>query len=559
MRKAKIVGTLGPSSSDVATIKKLIKAGLNVARVNMSHGTHEDHKKLIANIREASKSVGQEVAILADLQGPKIRVDKLHEDLELKKDEIWAIGAAKVREDYKKYDNFIPTLYEKLVQDCHDGARILFDDGLIAAEALEKDGEVYKIKILVGGILKSNKGINLPDCQVSAPAMTEKDRKDLFFALKHDVDYVALSFVRTKEDIKELKCLLHDLKMNIPVVAKIEKPQAVENLSEIMDVADVIMIARGDLGVEVGNHLVPSIQKKITKECNARGIPVITATQMLESMIHNPTPTRAEASDVANAIWDGTDAVMLSGETASGKYPVESVKMMSKIVADAEKSPNKRPNIKDIDLSNVNSALSVAACLVAEKVHAKRIISMTQSGHSCLKLSRFRPSTTVLGITNNLQTVRRICLYWGVVPFYLVEYDEDSPILKEQILDMVRESVHLKKGDKVVIARGDGTFFAGGMANSLQVETIKKAPKVVGGSDTIESFSDGKKTIKLDTHICASCQNCISICPHDIWAVKKNKIGSTYIVEANIKNCAVDFECVRVCPTGAIEIIPEGD
>ena len=399
----------------------------------------------------------------------------------------------------------------------------------------------------------------MPDCQVSAPAMTEKDKEDLFFALKHDVDYIALSFVRTKEDIKQLKCLLHDLKMNIPVIARIEKPQAVENLSEIMEAADVIMIARGDLGVAVGNPLVPSIQKKITRECNSKGIPVITATQMLESMINNPTPTRAEASDVANAIWDGTDAVMLSGESASGKYPIESVKMMSKIITDAEKSPSKRRNIKDMDLSNLNSALSVAASLIAEKVHAKRIISMTQSGHSCLKLSRFRPITQVLGITHNLNTVRRICLYWGVIPHLIEDYDEDSPILKEHILDMVRESVHLKKGDKVVIARGDGTFFAGGMANSVQVETIRREPKVAGDSDTIESFSDGKKTIKLDTHVCASCQNCISICPHDIWAVRENKRGSTYIVEANVKNCAVDFECVRVCPTGAIEIMPEDD
>ncbi|RLA63519.1 MAG: pyruvate kinase, partial [Epsilonproteobacteria bacterium] len=446
-----------------------------------------------------------------------------------------------------------------LVDDCHVGARILFDDGLIAAEAIEKEGKVFKIKILVGGDLKSNKGINLPDCEISAPAMTEKDKNDLFFALKHDVDYIALSFVRSKEDIKDLKCLLHDLKMNIPVIAKIEKPQAVENLSEIMEAADVIMIARGDLGVEVGNHLVPSIQKKIIRECNDKGIPVITATQMLESMIFNPTPTRAEASDVANAIWDGTDVVMLSGESASGKYPIESVKMMNKIVTDAEKSPAKRRNIKDIDLSNVNSALSVAVSMVAEKIHAKRIISMTQSGHSCLKLSRFRPSTVVLGITNNLNTVRRICLYWGVVPFFLTDYDEDSPILKEEILDMVRKSVHLKKGDKVVISRGDGTFFAGGMANSIQIETIRTEPKVAGASDTIESFSDGKKTIKLDTHICASCQNCISICPHDIWAVRENKIGATYIVEANVKDCAVDFECVKVCPTGAIEIMPEGD
>jgi pyruvate kinase len=553
MRKAKIVATLGPSSSDVETIVKLIGAGMNVARVNMSHSTHREHKKLIANIREASHKTKKEVAILVDLQGPKIRVDKLKDPLTLKKDEIWAIGHPDHKGDHPLY---IPTLFKGLTKNSHVGARILFDDGLIITEVIENSGDVLKIKVEVGGLLKSNKGMNLPDCQIDIPAMTEKDRKDLIFALTQNIDFVALSFVQTQGDIKELKCLLHDLKVNVQVIAKIEKPQAIANLSSIMDSTDIIMIARGDLGVEVGNHLVPSIQKRIISKCNRRGIPVITATQMLESMINNPTPTRAEASDVANAIWDGSDALMLSGESASGKYPIKAVEMMNKIIFDAERTAKEQPLLDHVDLTDLNTSLSVAATLVAKKVHAKRIISMTQSGHSCLKLSRFRPSTPILGITHDLRTVRRMCLYWGVTPS---DYNEDSPLLKKHIIELIQKTVLLKKGDKIVISRGDGTFFAGGLANSIQVELIKTKPKVVGSSETILSASDNKKTINLDTNVCASCQNCVSICPHDIWAFKRDKTQATYIVEEKVQHCAIDFECVRVCPTGAIEIIPKSD
>ena len=450
-------------------------------------------------------------------------------------------------------------MYENLVKDCHDGARVLFDDGKLVAKAIKKDREVYKIHIEIGGVLKSNKGINLPDCQISAPSFTKKDKEGLLFALREGIDYVALSFVREKKDVKDLKALLHSLKINIPVVAKIEKPQAVQNLEEILGVCDVIMIARGDLAVEIGDHLVPSIQKRIIKRCNEVGKPVITATQMLESMIINPSPTRAEASDVANAIFDGTDAVMLSAETASGKYPIESVKMMAKIIEDAEANSTLKRTFENIDLSNLNTALSQAAASVADKVGAVRILSMTQSGHSCLKISRFRPPVPIIGVTNDIKTVRRICLYWGVTPFLVKEFGEDNNRLKDFVVDLVRESLKLKNGDKIVISRGDGPFFSGGTANSVQVEIIKTAPKILGSSDSIESVSDSKKTINLDTHICASCQNCIAICPHDIWAAKLDASRATYIVAPNVKDCALDLECVRVCPTGAIEIIPKKD
>ncbi len=558
MRRAKIVSTLGPASDTVETIAELIKAGLNVARVNMSHGTHEGHSKLIANIREASKKVGQEVAVLIDLQGPKIRVDKLDEPLELKKGETWVIGTSKEKENYPEYKNhFIPTIYENLVADCHDGARILFDDGLMVAKAIEKDRNVYKIEILVGGTLKSNKGINLPDCEVSAPAFTDKDREDLLFGLKENCDYIALSFVRKKEDILEVKHLMHSLKKNVPVISKIEKPQAVDNLESIMEATDIIMVARGDMGVELGNHLVPAVQKKIIRMCNEHHIPVITATQMLETMTENPTPTRAEASDVANAIWDGTDAVMLSGETAAGKYPVETVKMMNSIIIEAEREPKERPLLRHMDLSNVNASVMVAASMIAEKIHAKRILSVTESGNSCKKISQFRPKTPVLGVTSHIETVRRLSLYWGVTPFHLSDYNEDHFNFQKDIVDKVKEELKLVNGDKLVITRGDGKFFARGSSNSVKVEIVKDRPKAPGGGDVTQIAEDDDKTILLDTSICASCHNCIQICPHDIWKTSDDQQSNTMINEGKVKDCTMDNECIRVCPTGAIEIIPK--
>ncbi len=559
MRRAKIVATLGPSSDTVQKIQDLIEAGMNVARVNMSHGTHEAHAKVIANIREASSLAGKEVGILLDLQGPKIRVDKVPTPLELKDGEEWVIGQSCFETDkkYAKYkDKFIPTIYENLVNDCHDGARILFDDGLISATAIERDGDVYKIKVHIGGTLKSNKGINLPDCDVTAPSFTEKDRADLMFGLEEGIDFVALSFVRKKEDVKEVKAILHSLKMTTPVVAKIEKPQAIDNLSEIMEAADIIMVARGDLGVEVGNHHVPGLQKEIIRECNEKGVPVITATQMLESMTENPTPTRAEASDVANAIWDGTDAVMLSGESAAGKYPIEAVKMMSMIVLEAERSPKERPFLRNLDLSNVNAAVMVAASMIAEKVYAAKILSVTESGQSCQKIAKFRPSTEVLGVTNKIDTVRRISLYWGIQPYYLVDYKADSFNFQKDVLQKVKDDLKLKNGDKLVITRGDGRFFSHGSSNSVKVHTIKDRPKVLGGSDGLEIERDEKKRILLDTNLCAGCQNCVSICPHDIWAVSDDEEKRTYIDPTKIHACTMDNQCIDACPTGAIEIHP---
>lgn len=556
-RRAKIVATIGPSSNSVEMLEKLIMAGMNVCRINMSHGTHEGHAEVIQNIRQASLNTGYEVAILCDLQGPKIRVDKLPEPLELKEEQVWVIGPSEVQENYPEYkDNFIPTVYKDLVKDAHDDAIILFDDGLMEARAFEKDRDVLKIKIVTGGMLKSNKGINLPNVNVSAPSFTKKDKEDLIFGLKNDVDYVALSFVRTAKCVQDVKYLLHKLRKNTPIISKIEKPEAVENIDEIIKVTDCIMIARGDMGVEVGNHLVPGIQKEIIKKCNLVGTPVITATQMLESMTTNPRPTRAEANDVANAVWDGTDAVMLSGETAGGKYPIEAVTMMSNIVEEAEKQPKERPFLRYMKLKSVTSSIQIAASIIGEKNNAKWVVAITQSGNSCLKMSRFRSKMEVLGVTNSKEVIRKMCLYWGITPYYFKTGEQDLSELQEAMIKQLKDQGLVANGDKIVITHGDGKFFKQGTSNSIRVEIIKDVPKegtVSKGQDVMEEEEIPDGRIILDTALCASCQNCVSVCPHDIWLAKED--GSTAINPNRASECTKDMECVAKCPTGAIEII----
>lgn len=473
-RRVKIVATLGPASSSIAMIEKLIQAGIDIARVNMSHGTHETHAQLIGNIRQASKNTKREIGILLDLQGPKIRVSKLLAPLNLEANQEWIIvPESSLEKMQQKFEKIIPTTYEAILKDLVNGAQILFDDGLLEAYVVSVNSDHAVIKIKVGGILKSNKGINLPTIKVSAPSLTKKDEEDLVFGVKQGADYVALSFVREAKDILDVKKILTLQSLDIPIVAKIEKPEALTNLSEILDVTDVIMIARGDMGVEVGNHLVPAIQKKIITECNQRGVPVITATQMLESMITNSRPTRAEASDVANAVWDGTDAVMLSAESASGQYPIEAVEMMDSIIIEAEKTPKDRPLLRNVPINDITSANQVAASLIAEKLSAKWIVALTEHGRSCLKMTKFRPRNSVLGITPSVSTLRRMSLYWGITP-YLIELKEDRSLINDRdILQNLHRKNLIKEGDTVVITHGDGASFSETTSNSIRVEVIK--------------------------------------------------------------------------------------
>jgi pyruvate kinase len=562
MRRAKIVATLGPASQTVEKISELINAGMNIVRVNMSHGTYEGHALTISNVRKASKNVGKEVGILLDLQGPKIRVDKLPQNIILVADQLWALGASQFKDSVPAFkDKFIPTVYEKLVDDARVGARILFDDGLMEAVVVEKLSNYIVIKIIIGGELKSNKGINLPDIEVSAPSFTDKDREDLLFGLQQGIDFVALSFVRRKEDILEVKYLLHKLKKNVPIVAKIEKPEAIDNMESIVEVTDAIMIARGDMGVELGNHLVPAVQKKLIALCNSTGTPVITATQMLESMITNSRPTRAEASDVANAIWDGTDAVMLSAETASGKYPVEAVQMMESLILEAEKTPRERPLLRNMNLASLTASLQVAASLIAEKTNARWIISVTETGNSCLKMTKFRPKTPVLGVSPSIEVIRKLNLYWGITPYFIDSAKgEDISLLEKKIIQNLKNLKQIQNGDKVIFTRGDGKYFEHGMTHTVRIEIIKNLPEERDRNtdqDQIQEVSFERGKILLDTTLCASCQKCISVCPHDIWEITPNDSRETRINTAKANLCSFDMQCVEECPTGAIEILPK--
>jgi pyruvate kinase len=478
-RRAKIIATLGPAADSVAVITDLITAGMNVARLNMSHGTHESHAALIANTRRASTLAGREVAILMDLQGPKIRVGNLAEPLRLEPGEEWTIGpaAARNRLPADLVTRFIPTTYAALVDDCRPGHRVLFADGLLAAEALYREGNAWVLKIVSGGRLESGKGINLPDSQVSAPSFTDRDRENLEFGLAHGIDLVALSFVRRAGDVEQVRNFLEAADRTDgtppPVIAKIESREGVDHIEEIVAAADGIMVARGDLGVEIGNHLVPTIQKRIIHRCNLLRVPVITATQMLESMIHGPTPTRAEASDVANAVWDGSDALMLSGETATGCNPAAAVEMMARIITEAEKTPKERPSLKELDLSRDDDAIMLAASLVAEKTGARRILAISESGNSCRRIAGHRPQVPVLGISRRLGTIRRMSLYWGISPYLIDDIDEEGIAdIEAAIIGRIRDAGVLKTGDRVVITRGAGALFTAGSANSVTIRTV---------------------------------------------------------------------------------------
>ncbi|MDO9121382.1 MAG: pyruvate kinase, partial [Anaerolineaceae bacterium] len=367
MRFAKIVCTLGPSSSDCETITKLIEAGMDVARLNFSHGTHESHGILIKNIRECSKKVNRPVAILQDLQGPKLRVGKLPpEGVSLVAGQtlnLYTVGFGV--EDFEGEQKSLPLDVPNLARGVKAGNRILLDDGHLELLVTDVKGETVITTVVTGGLLTSNKGVNLPGAHLGIPSFTEKDRVDLEFGLANDVDYVAISFVETSLDIEIVREAMKEInpaRANTPIIAKLERPEAVTNLHDIIHVTDGVMVARGDLGVETSPALVPSIQKEIIKTANRHAKVVITATQMLESMIHNPRPTRAEASDVANAIFDGTDAVMLSGETANGMYPVETVKMMDSIVREAEKHTHEWGYAEEFPKDAIKSdALSMCA------------------------------------------------------------------------------------------------------------------------------------------------------------------------------------------------------
>jgi len=448
VQNTKFVCTLGPASESPQMLEKMLKAGMDCARLNFSHGSYENHAKLIKNVRAAAKKIGVPMAIMQDLQGPKIRIGNIKDEgIKVKKDEIIILTCGK--SDAKK----IPVQYKGLYKEVKKGHLLLVDDGLIELRALKISGKDIYCKILNSGVIKKNKGINVPDASIKINPITTKDKKDLLFGLNHDIDYVALSFVREAKNINDLRKIIDKSGKNVKIIAKIERKEAVNNLEGILEAADGLMVARGDLAMEVGAEKVPIIQKKMIKLCNLAGKPVITATQMLQSMVDNPQPTRAEVSDTANAIFDHTDAVMLSNETATGKYPVRAVQVFAKVAGVVEKELKKNkellPNRIIADRVNIYDALGYDACQLAESINADKLIIITGTGKSALYTAKHRPYTPTIVITNSEKTRNQLALIWGI------NHIDIGSIYGNNYLDQIRKLLlkHrcVKKGEKAVI------------------------------------------------------------------------------------------------------------
>ncbi|MBI5944661.1 MAG: pyruvate kinase [Chloroflexi bacterium] len=493
MRRAKIVATIGPASDSEQVLESLIKAGMNVARLNFSHGTHAQHQARVAAIRAAAKKLGKPVGILQDLQGPKIRVGKLSVPLQLSVGEEVCLYATQ-DEAPKTGNQLLPVDFRELFDSVQTGDRLLLDDGRLALEVLSAAGRIVHAKVLVGGALSSHKGINLPGIKLRIAGFTEKDKTDLAFGISQGVDAVAISFVRSAEDVKAVRAALEEFSVgkHMPLlIAKLEKPEALDELEAILDVVDGVMVARGDLGVELPPERVPSLQKHIIHSANARAKLVITATQMLESMIQNPLPTRAEASDVANAIFDGTDAVMLSAETASGEYPAEAVAMMSRIVKEAEANFREWGSRQDrrLGLGESDAAsMAFAAKVLAEDPEVRAVSVFTMQGRSAWLMSKARPSKRILAFTPEQETYNQLAFLWGVQP-YLTKYantmdemiaDVDAALLQsgiqagQQVVLICGYPVGAQRAPNMALLHTVGSDAKIGLARKLAEGNVKK-------------------------------------------------------------------------------------
>lgn len=464
-RKTRIVCTIGPASSDEETLRNLISSGMNVARLNFSHGTHGSHRETFERIRRVSQETHSRVAILGDLCGPKIRLGKMADNSNIRAGQTFTFQTTEIVGDCDR----AYVSYQNLSSEIEIGQRMLVDDGKLEFKVLEvRHGEVVT-EAQNSGLLRSRKGVNLPGVKLSVPSLTEKDRDDLQFALDLGVDFIALSFVRRPEDIAETRDEMQRIGRVVPIVAKIEKTEALDQLSAVINEADAVMIARGDLGVEAPLEDVPLIQKKIIEKCKAKARPVITATQMLESMTEHYRPTRAEVNDVANAILDGTDAVMLSGETASGRFPAEAVKVMHRIAVKTETG---------IDFSTIHDvkpprglapeAVALGACEISEEVSAKAILACTRTGRTVRALAAFRPRAPIFGIASEEEILRRFALNWGVIPCRIDEYSTTDELVTQAMLGVL-ETDHLRPGERVVIVAGTPL---GHRTNTVMVRTL---------------------------------------------------------------------------------------
>jgi pyruvate kinase len=471
--KTKIICTLGPASQSVEQLVELIHAGMDVARLNFSHGTHEDHLSSIKNVREASKITGEYITILQDLCGPKIRTGKLQNKfIELKEGATFTFTIDEIMGD----EHRVTTTYRELPDDVQAGDIVLLDDGKMSLRVVTKTAKDVECTVVNGGILNENKGMNLPGIKLSTPSLTEKDKDDLKFGLAHDVDYVALSFVRSAGDIQHLRSVIqHQTKTRVPIVAKIEMKEAIDVIDSIVAATDVVMVARGDLGVEMMPEDVPILQKMIVRKCNEAGVPVIIATQMLESMIENPRPTRAEASDVANAVLDGADTVMLSAETSVGKYPVETVQTMDRIICRAEIRKHDHLNIKQIPAEiqeNVFDAIARAACVLARQVNATAIVPITHSGATAVKISKYRPESRIIAVTSNERILRSLNLVWSVRGIVSEDFIHDNDTAFRKIIERLKLEGFVERGDFVVFTAGL-PLMAMGTTDTVNVERVE--------------------------------------------------------------------------------------
>ncbi len=508
----KIVCTIGPASRDPEMLRELMLAGMDVARLNFSHGDQSYHGENMERIRtvaaeacpEQGRRVGKPVAILADLQGPKLRVGEMEgEGVPLVSGQEITLTTRPIvghaGEACPEQGRRVPVQYAKLPREVETGDRILIDDGLLELEVLSTAETDITCRVITGGLLKSNKGMNLPRASHAIPAITDKDRGDLRFVLEQQVDWVALSFVRHAAEVQELKEMIRELSAfgrPVPVVAKIEKPEAVDDIDEIIKAADAIMVARGDLGIETSPESVPIVQKMIIAKCNAVGKPVITATQMLDSMIRNPRPTRAEASDVANAILDGTDAIMLSGETAVGKYPLEAVQTMVRIAREAERSSLKgvaRPRSELGPVTSIADAVSHATCETACDLGAAAIITPTVSGHTAQVISKYRPRCPIIAVTPSPEVQRQLALYWGVCAL-LSRRTESTDETISGAVRAAQEHGLVKQGDVVVITAGA----AGSGPGTTDIMKVHVVERVLAKGTGISSQVVSGRVRRLD-------------------------------------------------------------
>lgn len=476
-RRAKIVSTIGPSTRDPENLKKAIEAGMNVARLNFSHGTHAEHLAVINHIRRISFELKAPVTLLQDLQGPKVRVGLFEKgSIELKTKQVVTVTI----DDVVGRDGLIPSDFKELCKACRAGTQILLDDGLIELKVLKVGETALEAEVIYGGILKNRKGMNLPGVNLPVEAMTPKDLEDLQFGLAHQVDYVALSFVRHGKDIRQLREMIEKAGSKAKIVAKIEMLEALDNLEEIVRLSDVIMVARGDLAVEVGQSRLPRSQKRIIQLSNQLGKPVITATQMLDSMVENPRPTRAEITDVANAVLDGSDALMLSAESASGKYPFKAIRTMHEIILEVEKNEESYYKISlEHQLLSTPAAIAASSALTALKLNATAIVCLTTTGKTAQIISSFRPKAQIIAITQDIEVLNRLEITWGLQTLLLNPYQNLKDILF-QVEKLLIENGLAKTGDRIILTLGQ-PIADKSKTNSLHVH-------IVGG----EEFSKAK-------------------------------------------------------------------